>query len=163
MSNVNEIFREARLISSEIEQLLAKTEYVYDNEFQGIIYNENDAEELFVVDELRNYLSKLEEASRIISYLERPIKAEGTLHKGKNGRYSLHSENAQYDGYEFTSGTGIEYLAEDDWHAKYDEENDDYINIPYWKAGTVEHNGIDYYIVGSPTDLKMESLRVRIR
>lgn len=39
---------------------------------------------------------------------------------------------------------------------------DEYHDVPYWTRTTVEHNGVDYYLVGYK-GLPMKGLTVRIR
>lgn len=160
--NIYELFQETARLNKEIIGLLIRSRFNNYEDLSGVDY-QKEAEQLLLVDELRGILGKLQDVSCTISYMERPIKAEGVLRKAENGRYKLHSENTQYDEYEFSSGTGIEYLTEDNRYEIYDEEKEDYINIPYWSAGTVEHNGTDYYITGAPKDLVLENLKVRIR
>ena len=63
---------------------------------------------------------------------------------------------------ELSSGYPLEYLATDDRHMRYND-NDDYVMTPYWSYGRIEHDGNDYYIVGADKDTKLEGLRVRIR
>jgi hypothetical protein len=88
--------------------------------------------------------------------LERPVTIEGTLHKKSNGRYSVKD-------YELTSGSGLEFLCEDDCHSRYDKKSDSYINYQYWRASRIEHDGKNYYLVGTNRDIELEGLKVRIR
>ena len=45
------------------------------------------------------------------------------------------------------------------------DSNDDneWIELPYWCKGRIEHNGKEYYIVGADENVILEGLRVRIR
>lgn len=90
-----------------------------------------------------------------MNYIRRPIKVEGALHKNANGRYEV-------QGIELSSGYGLEYLSLDDRHCRYND-NDEYINTPYWVASRIEHDGQDYYIVGAKEFDTLENVRVRIR
>ncbi len=83
-------------------------------------------------------LDKLDDISRDISYLQKPIRSRGVLHRNSRGRYEI-------PDYEWTSGRGIEALIEDVWiHSR------------------VEHDGEDYYIVGH-SSVPMNGLNVRVR
>ena len=103
-------------------------------------------------EELRSVLYHLDLASDNLAYLSQPIGYRGKLHKQSNGRYEL-------DGYELTSGSGLEVLAPCEiWS----EEKQDYIEGVEWVASRLEHNGKDYYIVGH-NDLELEGLEARKR
>lgn len=138
-----------------IDRLLSLAKYDLYEDLSGIDYDDNDPEDLMLIDELQDMLSKLKDISHTISYLNRPIKKEGILRKTANGRYEL-------NGHEFTCGSGIEYLTNDGRHSRYDE-NLNYTEVPYWCASRIEHNGSDYYLVGAPNDLVLDGLNVRIR
>ena len=108
-------------------------------------YDRADAEQLFMLDELRKILSTLANVSHTINYLDKPIKAEGALYKNSNDRYEIND-------IELSSGDSIEYLIANDCN-----------HIPHWCASRIEHNGTDYYIVGAADLGKLEGIRVRIR
>lgn len=149
--HIKDIFNEVEELNLKIKQVLCHAEFENYEDLSALEYNNTNPDELMMLDELRSILTKLEEISHTINYLSRPVNKEGTLHKNSNGRYEM-------KGHEFSSGCGIEYLA---WHCRYDE-NDEYVQTPYWCASRVEHNGDDYYIIGAK-DIELEGLRVRIR
>lgn len=152
--NIKDIFNEVEELNLKIKQVLYHAEFENYEDLSALEYDNTNPDELMILDELRSMLTKLDDISHTINYLNRPIKKEGMLHKNRNGRYEI-------NGHEFSSGCGIEYLATDDWHCRYDE-NDEYVQTPYWCASRIEHNGEDYYIVGA-NDVELEGLRVRIR
>lgn len=152
--NIRDIFNEIEELNLKIKQILYHSEFDNYDDLSALNYNNSNPDDLLLLDELRSMLTKLEEISHTINYLSRPVKKEGILHKNRNGRYEM-------NGHEFSSGCGIEYLATDDWHCRYDE-NGNYVQTPYWCASRVEHNGEDYYIVGTK-NIDLEGLRVRIR
>lgn len=152
--NIRDIFNEIEELNLKIKQILYHSEFDNYDDLSALNYNNSNPDDLLLLDELRSMLTKLEEISHTINYLSRPVKKEGFLHKNRNGRYEM-------NGHEFSSGCGIEYLATDDWHCRYDE-NGNYVQTPYWCASRVEHNGEDYYIVGTK-NIDLERLRVRIR
>lgn len=152
--NIKDIFNEVEELNLKIKQALYHAEFENYDDLSALEYDNTDPDQLMLVDELRSMFTKLDDISHTINYLSRPVKKEGILHKNRNGRYEM-------NGHEFSSGYGIEYLATDGWHYRYDENNE-YVQTPYWCTGRIEHNGKDYYIVGA-TGVELEGLRVRIR
>ena len=153
--NIKEIMAEVQELNVKVQQILYHADYEMYDDLSGLDYDNTNADELFILDELRQILYKLDEVSHTLKYLERPIKVEGALHKNANGRYEV-------QGIELSSGYGLEYLSLDDRHCRYND-NDEYINTPYWVASRIEHNGQDYYIVGAKEFETLENVRVRIR
>lgn len=153
--NIKDTMIELSKVNVSIQRILADTMFEEYDDLSGMEFDNTNAEELYLLDELRGILDKLSDISRNLKYLERPIKSEGVLHKNKNGRY-------EFNDIELSSGYGLEYLANDDRHMRYND-NDDYVSTPYWSYGRIEHDGTDYYIVGADKDTKLEGLRVRIR
>lgn len=153
--NIKEIMDEVQDLNVKIQQVLYHSNFEMYDDLSGLDYDNTNADELFLLDELRDILYKLADVSHTIKYLERPIKVEGALHKNANGRYEV-------QGIELSSGCGLEYLSLDDRHMRYND-NDDYVSTTYWGYGRIEHDGTDYYIVGADKDTKLEGLRVRIR
>jgi len=151
---LEEIMNEASELNVRIKQLLYHAEYENDNELSYLTYDKTDPQQLFILDELRMILDRLDDVSHTMNYLDRAVKDVGELHKNSNGRMEL-------NGHEFRSGDGIEYLSCDERHCTYNTENE-YVPVAYWKSGTVEHNGSDYYIAGA-SDLTLEGLVVRYR
>ena len=152
---VKEIMTELSDLNVTIQKILYHSNFEMYDDLSGLDYDNTNADELFLLDELRDILGKLADVSHTIKYLERPIKVEGALHKNANGRYEV-------NGIELSSGYGLEYLSLDDRHMRYND-NDDYVSTTYWGYGRIEHDGTDYYIVGADKDTKLEGLRVRIR
>ena len=153
--NIKEIMAEVQELNVKVQQILYHADYEMYDDLSGLDYDNTNADELFILDELRQILYKLDEVSHTLKYLERPIKVEGALHKNANGRYEV-------QGIELSSGYGLEYLSLDDRHCRYND-NDEYINTPYWVASRIEHDGQDYYIVGAKEFDTLENVRVRIR
>lgn len=153
--NINELYQEVRKLNSDIQRIVSSSEIDYYDDMSGVDYNKTNPEEVFLFDELYRIMEKLEEVTHTIKYLEKPIKADGTLHKNANGRYEVQE-------IELSSGCGLEYLACDEYHEIYCEDTDEYKKVPYWKASRIEHDGKGYYIVGADYD-DLENVRVRIR
>lgn len=153
--HIKDIMTEVKELNIKLKQILYHSQYEMYDDLSGLEYNKADAEELFLLDELQQIMYKIDDISHTLNYLEKPIKAEGTLHKNANGRYEV-------QGIELSSGCGLEYLATDDRHMRYND-NDDYVPTPYWCASRIEHDGTDYYIVGANDLDTLENVRVRIR
>lgn len=153
--NIKDIMNEVSELNLKIKQILHHSDFENYDDLSGLDIDRTNAEELFLTDELYGILDRLSDISHTLNYLDRPVKAEGRLHKNSNGRYEL-------NGHEFSSGCGIEYLADDDRHMTYDE-SDEYVSVPYWCSSRIEHDGNDYYIVGASKDLELEGLQVRYR
>ena len=153
--HIKDIMAEVQELNLKIQQIMYHSQFTEYDDLSGLEYDKADAEDLFLLDELQRILSKLEDITHTLNYIDRPIRTEGALHKNANGRYEV-------NGIELSSGCGIDYLATDDRHCRYNK-NDDYVATPYWCSSRIEHNGKDYYIVGA-TDLEtLENVRVRIR
>lgn len=153
--NIKDIMNEVSELNLKIKQILHHSDFENYDDLSGLDIDRTNAEELFLIDELYGILDRLSDISHTLNYLDRPVKAEGALHKNANGRYEV-------KGIELSSGCGIEYLATDDRHCRYND-NDDYVITPYWCSSRIEHNGTDYYIVGANDLDTLENVRVRIR
>lgn len=153
-ASLEELVKEINNLNPAFKKILSVYDYGSDD-LSGIEYDENNPEQLFILDEMQTILEKLGSISHTLQYLNRPIKGQGRLHKNSQGRYQLP------DGYEFSSNSSIEYLATDDRHSVHVEKLEDYVNKPYWCYSRIEHDGTDYYIVG--TDEELEGLTVRYR
>jgi hypothetical protein len=149
--NVNELMNELLQLNKAIGKLVEKTEIDTVCDMSAVDRNYDNPEELLLADELCQVMLDLESAARVISYLSKPIKATGILHKNRNGRYEC-------DYHEFTCGNSIEYYT-------YDYDTETY----KWIISRVEHDGNDYYIVGSrriskdSNPIPMNGLKVRFR
>ena len=153
--NIKDIMNEVSELNLKIKQILHHSDFENYDDLSGLDIDRTNAEELFLTDELYGILDRLSDISHTLNYLEKPIKAEGALHKNANGRYEV-------QGIELSSGCGLEYLATDDRHCRYND-NDDYVITPYWCSSRIEHDGTDYYIVGANDLDTLENIRVRIR
>ena len=149
--NINELMKSLSELNSELKYLVRKTKIDRYDDLSGVEADWNNPEQLLLVEKLCSAMQKISEASDTISYLEKPIKGEYVLHKNSNGRYEC-------SAHEYTCGNCIEYYA-------FDELDEHY----RWIVSSVEHNGDDYYIVGSKSlscdgnAVPLEGLRVRIR
>lgn len=144
MNDLEKVLNSARSISSEIGEILKLSTYDQFDDMSGLKIDYEDAEQLFLLDELRGIIGKLDKAKLDIDYLNCPIKHISTLKKNSRGRYETECR-------EYTSGSGIEVFVYDD----YDERE-------HWVKTRVEHNGEDYYLVGYKT-IPMQGLKVRVR
>ncbi len=149
--NINELMKSLSVLNSEFARLIKKTRIDKYDDLSEIEADNNNPEQLLLIVELRNVMLNISNASYTISYLKKPIKGEYVLHKNSDGRYECNA-------HEYTCGNCIEYYAYDNWEGHY-----------RWVISSVEHDGDDYYIVGSKSlssdgnAIPLEGLRVRIR
>lgn len=145
MNDLNELLREVQELNKQVKRVLRDSTFQEYDDLSELDIDYKDGEQLFLQEELRIVLRKLEEASNRLNYLERPIIEVSKLHKNSSGRYE--TESGDY----YTSGDWIEALIDDG-----------YRDVPFWARTSVEHNGKDYYLVGYQS-IKMDGLTVRIR
>lgn len=136
-------------LSFSIKDAMKSMNGRYDVLGEEIDYNK-DPDGRFLRGEIRWMLEKLDDVVRQLAYLDRPIKAEGTLRLMSNGRYSLITSTGE-EALECTSGTGIEVLL-------YEDDEDD----ATWLATRVESTQGGYYLWNASKH-PMESMRARVR
>lgn len=145
MADVKGVMAEALGLRWEISRLLRYSTYNKYDDLSELEINYEDAEQLFLLDELRTITDKLADVEDRMSYLSRPIAETSRLHRNEGGRY----ETAH--GHYYTCGSRIEALVSDDYH-----------EAPYWVRTSVEHDGKDYYLVGH-RGVPLNGLTVRVR
>lgn len=145
MVEINKVFEEAQKLKWNIGSLLKLSGYERNGDLSDLNIDYEDSEQLFLIEELRKIMEKLDVVNWGLKYLSRPIKETSRLHKNRSGRYETSG------GHSYTSGNGIEALVPDD-----------YSDVNRWVRTRVEHDGKDYYLVGHH-DVSMEGLTVRIR
>lgn len=145
MATINEVFTKAKELRWQIDSLIRLSTFNDYDDMSGLNINYEDAEQLFLLDELRSVMDKLADSQNKISYLSRPIKETSRLHKNESGKYETKS------GHYYSCGYGIEALVQDDYH-----------EAPYWTRTRVEHDGTEYYLVGC-RGVKLDGLTVRVR
>lgn len=144
MENLKDLVNELYNVNMKIKQIVKASQFEEYDDLSGLNYDSSDPDDAFLLAELRGILEKLDDASRNIDYITRPVKGVYTLHKNRNGRYECSAR-------EFTSGSSIEFYYYNDFYERYE-----------WAASRVEHDGNDYYIVGY-SNLVLEGLMVRLR
>jgi|GEM_PF-998152 len=145
MADVQSILDKAVGMRWEISRLLRESTYNEYDDLSGLNINYEDAEQLFILDELRAIIDKLADAEDRMSYLSRPIAETSRLHKNEVGKFETRH------GHYYCCGSRIEALVADDYHES-----------PYWTRTSVEHDGTDYYLVGH-RDISLNGLTVRVR
>ncbi len=143
--NINELKTELdKLNCTFFKPLLENADiWDYDDFSDRIIGGLKSADDYLLSDELRDVMAHINAAAKRLDYLSRPIKGEYTIHQNSSGRFECEAK-------EYTCGSKIEYYTRDDFDEKHK-----------WFLSRVEHNGDQYFIVGS--DVTLEGLRVRIR
>ena len=145
LNDLEKVFGEVSNIGRAIGKVVKQSTYNEFDDLSGLQIDYDNAEQLFLLDELRGILEKLDTANDRIAYLNKPIIYEGTLHKNSSGKYE--TENGDY----YTSGNTIEAFIYDDYREK-----------ERWAKTSVESDGIEYYLVHYK-DISMQGLKVRIR
>ena len=135
--NMKELQNSLNRLNSQIKRILRETGFDKYGELDTE-YDREDPEEVMLWSEFSTILMKLDEVSRDLSYLDRPIRRSGKLRKNSNGRYAC-------GGYELTSGSGVEILVDGEW-----------------LITSIEHNGRDYYAVAC-RDLDLDGVDARVR
>lgn len=130
-------------LNKTIGQIITRSGFDIHNDLYDL-EGSSDPDSLMLREELTDVLDHLDSASSILTYLNKEVIGEYTLHKNDNGRYSCEIR-------EYTCGNRIEFYGYDDDIEKY-----------RWRISRIEHDGSDYYIVGF-RDLPLDGLRIRIR
>lgn len=142
--NIGEFQKRMDDALDEVKYLLVQSGY-YDNlTLENIDCDRDDPDDVQRWNELMNASTLLLKAVDDLNYLQRPIAGTSRLHLNTSGRY-------EDDYYEYTSGSGIEFLLADN------------CSTPCWVHSRVEvDDDGNYYIVGYK-DLDMDGLETRIR
>lgn len=104
----------------------------------------SDPNAFMLREELTDVLDHLDVVRSILTYINKRVIGEYTLRKNANGRYSC-------EALEFSCGNTIEFY-----------DYDDGVEAYHWKISRIEHDGTDYYIVGSHK-LQLDGLKIRVR
>lgn len=145
MADVKSVMAEALGMRREISRLLKLSTYNQYDDLSELKINYEDAEQLFLRDELRSIMDKLADVEDKLRYLSWPIVETSRLWKNEVGKYETSH------GHYYSCGSRIEALVSDDYH-----------EAPYWTRTRVEHDGTDYYLVGH-RDVSLDGLTVRVR
>lgn len=143
MKNIKELLGEMSHLKIKIDELNSLSQYHKYGDFSCLEINENDPEELLLQMELSSIMEKLNDVLWSITYLKKPVLQEGHLFLNSEGYYELKGKYGRI----YQSGYTIEFL-------------DPYENS--WTLSRIEHNGLDYYIVGY-SEISLAGLKVRIR
>lgn len=154
MAEIKCLTEELEKLRKQIKRVMDVSHYREYDDLSGVTYDKRNAEEMFLINEYRGILQKLDSVEYILEYLGLPVNFEDTLVKSESGRYETRNGRFTY-----TCGSGIEFL---DTEEQYDVDEDEVKDVPCWRASSVEHNGKDYYIVGFPS-VVLDGLKVRVR
>ena len=128
----------------EVKRLLVQSGYCDNQTLENINCDRDDPDDIQRWNELTNASKLLSKVIDDLSCLHRPIVGTSWLHLNASGRY-------EDDFYEYTSGSGIEFLLADN------------CNTPCWVHSRIESDDDgNYYIVGYKW-LDMEGLETRVR
>ena len=145
MANLKEVWAKTAEMKWKIDSLLRLSTYNDYDDLSGLDIDYDSAEELFLLDELKEVMRAFQEVQDRLNYLSRPIKETSRLSRNRSDRYET------YRGHCYTCGSRIEALVSDNRH-----------DSLYWTRTSVEHDGSDYYLVGHK-EVDMDGLTVRVR
>lgn len=144
MENLKDLVNELYNVNMKIKSIVKASQFAEYDDLSGLYWSSDNPDDVFLQRELCDIMNKLDDASRNLDYIVRPVKGVYTLHKNRNGRYECSAR-------EFTSGSSIEFYHYDNFYERYE-----------WAASRVEHDGNDYYIVGFP-GVTLDGLKIRVR
>lgn len=144
--NIKQAFERMTEMNYEAKRFLKEIKYEPCDDLSGVEYDNNNPEDMLLRDELRSVCDHLDSIRRTINYLNRGIVKQGVLTRNARKRYEIDG-----DGYEYTSGDGIEFLYYDDFDEK-----------KKWFISRVESAGGEYYIWNHKS-VPMDGLVVRVR
>lgn len=129
---------------SEVKRLLVQSGYCDNQTLENIDCDRNNPDDIQRWNELANASKLLSKVIDGLNYLHRPIAGTSRLRLNTSCRY-------EDDFYEYTSGSGVEFLLTDN------------CSTPCWVHSRIESDDeANYYIVGYKW-LNMEGLETRVR
>ena len=75
--HIKDIMAEVTELNIKLQQILYHSQYEMYDDLSGLEWDKTDADQLFMLDELRQIMYKIDDISHTLNYLEKPIKAEG--------------------------------------------------------------------------------------
>lgn len=133
---IQDVFDRLRPIEKAAGKLIRDTGFDPDDGLSGKVRHLPDAcEDAFLRDKAEGILGSLEDAIREICYLRKPLHGEHTLRKLPNGRYGYTGRGQAVR--EFTCGDCLE--------AKIRDRDGNF----RWITSSIEHDGLDYFLVGA--------------
>lgn len=142
---INTVLEQIAELKIQIDDILRSSTYDEHADLRGLHVDRKDSDQLFLLKQIRSIMRKLADVGCSIEYLSRPVREVSSLHQNEDGEY------VTGQGYRYRSGSLIEVLLQDDSQ-----------EVPCWVLTKVEHDGVDYYLVGYE-DISMEGLNVRVR
>ena len=74
MADINKVFEEAQKLKWNIGSLLKLSGYEKNGDLSGLNIDYEDGEQLFLTEELRGIMEKLDDVNWRLKYLSRPVK-----------------------------------------------------------------------------------------
>ena len=145
MKTLDELLKELKGIGRKIRNVQRACGYDDCSDLSRLEIPMQDADGLFLWEELRGVMDKLADARAAVEYLNTPVQTEGVL------RWDKKTERYRFKGVELSCGSSLEILVKDDYH-----------DVPYWCAGRIEHNGERYYFTGAKK-MSLKGAKARIR
>ena len=108
MNTIKDLQQELNTINQVLKDILKRSRFNEYSDLSGLEYDSDSPEELLLVDELQDVLYRLDEASNIITYLNKPIRKKGILAKSCNealvpeeDRHKWISTRIEHDGNDY--------------------------------------------------------------
>lgn len=143
-----DILNQLGKLDEDVLRLLRDTGFTCD----GFVLRDgpvpSDPDDAFMWEKLTEVLDQLESFHEGLSRLTTKNHGERKLTRLGNGRYGYLDHNAQ--NVEFTCGQSIEALIREEGYG------------PRWVNTRVEHDSVDYYLVGYP-QVPLQGLTIRER
>ncbi|WP_317856084.1 DUF5348 domain-containing protein [Chakrabartyella piscis] len=143
MITIQKALKDLKAVSYDFKKIAKQTGFEEYGDMSHLEVDYDNAEQVFYAHELNSIIEKIDDMVHRINYLNRPICQTTTLHKNSNGRFETVS------GHEYTCGSGIECLIDDDGEHE-------------WVWASVEYSD-RYYITCYGNPPLKSGMTVRIR
>lgn len=155
MAALQRLRDEMETLQKQIETVLSISEYRENEDLSGLsdYAQVKSADEWQRIEMYQQILGRLEKIQDSLSYYKRPVQEVSRISRNEDGRFE--TERGHY----FTSGNAIEFLRTEQI---FNYGTGEYEDADIWTKSRIEHNGMDYYIVGYP-DVPLPGLQVRVR
>ncbi|WP_317855991.1 DUF5348 domain-containing protein [Chakrabartyella piscis] len=143
MITIQKALTDLKAVSYDFKKIAKQTGFEEYGDMSHLEVDYDNAEQVFYAHELNSIIDKIDDMVHRINYLNRPVCQTTTLHKNSNGRFETVS------GHEYTCGSGIECLIDDDGEQE-------------WVWASVEYSD-RYYITCYGNPPLKSGMTVRIR
>ncbi len=143
MITIQKTLADLKAMSRDFNKIAEQTGFAAYGDMSYLEVDYENADQVFYSREINSIIEKIDDMVHRIAYLNRPIIETTTIHKNRDGRYETAS------GHEYTCGSGIECLIDDDGEQE-------------WVWASVEYSD-KYYITCYGNPPLTNGLTVRLR